>query len=335
MDDSDLARPGARAGHGPTYGRANSCLGPVTRRPNTNSRAPARALLADARTALSVGQSIAWDDLELAVDGTRRLGWRRTTGSDLVETASYDGTTWTRRYAELGLDVTRELSNDDLVLASRICRCGSPTRRTTRAWFEVGARGKQVTLSRVKNGAAKLAFVMSFDDAHHLVAIRRRGWELAGRGHLGRQGSGVGARARSRHLGRVHRRRHRRRSAMGAARDHRGDPRRAAGSSPGILGRQARGREPGQRDVASPATPVHGRARGRPTRVPSWPRPSRRCASTAASSSATSCSRSGGHRDQQQRRAVRGGDRAAQELAGSRAMSPPAAPTPRRPARTT
>jgi nitrite reductase/ring-hydroxylating ferredoxin subunit len=75
----------------------------------------ARALLAAARRALPTGV-YRWAGVELAVDAARRIGWRRTTDAGLAETASFDGTTWTRRYAELGLDITRVVRDDDVAL---------------------------------------------------------------------------------------------------------------------------------------------------------------------------------------------------------------------------
>ena len=61
----------------------------------------ATALLVRARAALRPGM-YRWGAFEIAVDGAHRFGWRRTTEAGLDETASFDGTTWTRRYGELG-----------------------------------------------------------------------------------------------------------------------------------------------------------------------------------------------------------------------------------------
>ena len=76
----------------------------------------ARALLARARVALPAGL-YHWGTFEIAVDAQHRIGWRRTTDAGLGEGAGYDGTTWTRRYRELDLDVTRAVGSDDVALA--------------------------------------------------------------------------------------------------------------------------------------------------------------------------------------------------------------------------
>jgi Vault protein inter-alpha-trypsin domain/von Willebrand factor type A domain/FecR protein len=131
----------------------------------------ARALLIQARRALPTG-IYRWGDIELAVDDARRLGWRRTTEAGLDETASFDGTTWTRRYAELGLDVVRTLGADDLALALDVLPVWIPDPAHVTAWFDVGLRGAhEVVLSRQIAGKPVIARILRFDDRARLVAI--------------------------------------------------------------------------------------------------------------------------------------------------------------------
>ncbi|HVK86145.1 MAG TPA: VIT domain-containing protein, partial [Kofleriaceae bacterium] len=135
----------------------------------------ARALLARARAALPTGV-YRWDGRELAVDGARRIGWRRTTERDLAETASYDGATWTRRYAELGLDVTRPVGDDDIALALAYLPIWIAEPAHYTRWFEVRAKdARTVTLARPASGKAEVAFELAFDDRARLVAIRDAG----------------------------------------------------------------------------------------------------------------------------------------------------------------
>ena len=144
----------------------------------------ARAMLGRARRAMPTGV-YRWGGLEIAVDDARRLGWRRTTEYDLAETASFDGTTWTRRYAELGLDVTRTLTDDDVALALAYLPVWIAEPAHYARWFEVRATGPhQLTLSRTLAKAGKpateVAFVLEFDARDRLVAMRDgRGVELA------------------------------------------------------------------------------------------------------------------------------------------------------------
>ena len=126
----------------------------------------AKALLTRARAALPAGL-YRWNGLEVAVDSAHRMGWRRTTDADLAETASFDGTTWTRRYSELGLDVSRTFSDDDIALALAYLPVWIAEPAHYARWFDVSAKGKQVTLSR----GPKAMFVLDFDDKAHLVAI--------------------------------------------------------------------------------------------------------------------------------------------------------------------
>jgi tetratricopeptide (TPR) repeat protein len=135
----------------------------------------ARALLARARKALPSGV-YRWGELEVAIDGTRRIGWKRTTDHDLAETASFDGTTLTRRYAELGIDVTRTYGDDDIALAMTYLPIWIADPAHYARWFEVGSNGaREVTLSRqatTAGGKAELQFVLVFDDRDRLIAIR-------------------------------------------------------------------------------------------------------------------------------------------------------------------
>ena len=131
----------------------------------------AAALLAEARRALPAGV-YRWGERELAVDGARRVGWRRTTGADLGETASFDGTSWLRRYTELGIDVTRTLAEDDVAFALAHLPIWIAEPAHYARWFEVRATGpREVTLA----GAAGVGFVLTFDDRHRLVSLARRG----------------------------------------------------------------------------------------------------------------------------------------------------------------
>ena len=132
----------------------------------------AKALLARARKALPTGV-YRWDELEIAVDDARHLGWRRTTDTDLSETASFDGTTWTRRYPELGLDVTRSFTEDDLALQLAYLPLWIAEPAHYARWFEVHAKGPhEITLARTTQGTTKVVFVLELDDKDHLIAIR-------------------------------------------------------------------------------------------------------------------------------------------------------------------
>ncbi len=131
----------------------------------------AAALLTRSRAALPSGV-YRWDDLEIALDDARHVGWRRTTEADLAETASFDGATWTRRYPELGLDVTRTLGDDAVAfdLAYLPILVGEPGKLAH--YFAIAATGAhQVTLSAVAHGKTTPRFVLDFDAADHLVAM--------------------------------------------------------------------------------------------------------------------------------------------------------------------
>lgn len=132
----------------------------------------AQQLLAAARAALPTGV-YRWGDQEIAVDSARRFAWKRTTGTGLGETASFDGSTFTRRYAELGLDVTRTYSDDDIALAFAYFPLWIAEPAHYARYFEVGMQGaRAVTLSRMVRGAKQVVYVLAFDDQSHLVAIR-------------------------------------------------------------------------------------------------------------------------------------------------------------------
>ena len=133
----------------------------------------ARDLLVRARRALPVG-TLRWGDRELALDGVHRFGWRRTTGADLAETASFDGKSWTRRYAELGLDVTREIGDDDVALAFAHLPLWIAEPAHYARWFEVTLKNpREITLARpTTTGKSRVVYELVFDDNHRLVAIR-------------------------------------------------------------------------------------------------------------------------------------------------------------------
>ncbi|HEX2688128.1 MAG TPA: VIT domain-containing protein [Kofleriaceae bacterium] len=135
----------------------------------------AKALLAQARKTLPTG-IYRWGDVELAVDGQRRIGWRRTSDAGLAETASFDGTTWTRRYSELGLDVARAVGDDDVALALGHLPVWIAEPSHYARWFDVTARGAhEVVLSRQAHGKTKIVLVLAFDDQARLVAITDAG----------------------------------------------------------------------------------------------------------------------------------------------------------------
>ena len=138
--------------------------------------AAAKQLLEAARAAVPSGL-YRWGDHEIALDAAHQLGWRHTSGADLVETASFDGKTLSRRYAELGIDLTRVAADDAVALQLAYMPLWIAEPAQYARWFEVSAKGREVSLSKlVANGPkqtkAVLAYVMVFDAQHHLVAIR-------------------------------------------------------------------------------------------------------------------------------------------------------------------
>ncbi|HET9989046.1 MAG TPA: hypothetical protein VFQ65_11000, partial [Kofleriaceae bacterium] len=126
----------------------------------------ARALLAKARELPS--GVYRWGDRDLAVDGAHRFGWRRTTDDNLAETAAYDGATWTRRYAELGLDVVRPVATDDVALGLAYLPIWIADPMHYAQYFDVTAKDREVTLAT----KGKTVYVLAFDAQARLVAVR-------------------------------------------------------------------------------------------------------------------------------------------------------------------
>jgi tetratricopeptide (TPR) repeat protein len=130
-----------------------------------------RTLLERARRALPSGV-YRWGDREIALDDARHLGWRMTTEAGLGETASIDGVAFTRRYAELGLDATRAIGDDDVAVALAYLPVWIADPAHYTHWFDVAARNAhELVLSTRVRGKTKVALVLSFDDKDHLVAI--------------------------------------------------------------------------------------------------------------------------------------------------------------------
>ena len=127
----------------------------------------AKTLLRRARAALPTGV-YRWDELEIAVDSSRKVGWRRTTDADLAETASFDGSTFTRRYSELGLDVSRTLTDDDVAFSLAYLPVWIAEPEHYARWFDVKASGRVVSLS----SAGKVVFSMELDAKDHLSVVR-------------------------------------------------------------------------------------------------------------------------------------------------------------------
>jgi tetratricopeptide (TPR) repeat protein len=133
--------------------------------------AAARDLLARARRELPSG-IYRWGDLEIAVDVSHHLGWKRTTDDGLGETASFDGKTWLRRYGELAIDATRAVGDDDIALALGYLPMWIAEPEHYTRWFDVTARGREIVLSRAVHGKAAPVLVLVFDDRARLVAVR-------------------------------------------------------------------------------------------------------------------------------------------------------------------
>ncbi|NVB79466.1 MAG: VWA domain-containing protein [Kofleriaceae bacterium] len=133
---------------------------------------PAAAkLLGEARTRLPSG-IYRWAGLEIAVDGAHRFAWKRTTDVGLGETASFDGTSFVRRYGELGLSVARPIASDDVAMSFAYLPVWIAEPSHYAKYFVVGAQGsRQVTLSKKANGKDVLAYVLTFDDKARLVAV--------------------------------------------------------------------------------------------------------------------------------------------------------------------
>ncbi|HUJ58876.1 MAG TPA: hypothetical protein VLX92_10300, partial [Kofleriaceae bacterium] len=134
--------------------------------------AAARAQLERARAALAPGV-YRWDDRDVAVDAAHRFGWRQSSPFGLAETASYDGSHLVRRYAELGLDVTRTADRDDPALQLAYLPLWiAPVDHYAR-WFDVVARGPhEVELRHARAVGAPLVLVLTFDERDRLIAIR-------------------------------------------------------------------------------------------------------------------------------------------------------------------
>ncbi len=131
----------------------------------------ARDLLVRARGRLAEG-IYRWGERELAVDGAHRIGWRVTTDAGLAETASYDGSVWTRRYAELGLDATRAVGDDDVALALAHLPVWIADPMHYARYFDVSTRGAhEIVLAHGK----QIALVLTFDDRDRLTAIHDAG----------------------------------------------------------------------------------------------------------------------------------------------------------------
>ncbi len=127
----------------------------------------ARTLLAKSRAQLPSG-IYRWDDFEIAIDSARRIGWRRTTEYGLRETASYDGTTWTRRYPELGLDATRAVGEDDIALELAYVPMLVADPAHWAHWFDVRAAGPhRIALQLGK----RVIYTLDFDNQDRLVAM--------------------------------------------------------------------------------------------------------------------------------------------------------------------
>ncbi len=142
--------------------------GSVTGFPITDA---AKQLLTSARANLAPGV-YQWAGLSLAVDTTKRLGWKRETDFGVTETASYDGAQWSRRYTELGITATRTVKDDDVALGLAYLPIWIADPAHYARYFVVGTRGpREVTLSVKGDTKDQLAYVMTFDAQSHLVSI--------------------------------------------------------------------------------------------------------------------------------------------------------------------
>jgi tetratricopeptide (TPR) repeat protein len=130
----------------------------------------ALALLERARTALAPG-IYSWKGASIAVDAAHHFGWRRDTETGLGETAAYDGKAFTRRYAELGLSVTRPTTEDDVALAFAYAPFVVVEPAHYAKYFSVKSRGPHEVELATSRGTA---FVLTFDDKARLVAIHDR-----------------------------------------------------------------------------------------------------------------------------------------------------------------
>lgn len=130
----------------------------------------AQALLERARAALAPGL-YTWSGESIAVDDAHHFGWRRNTETGLGETAAYDGKAFTRRYAELGLSVTRPTTDDDVALAFAYAPFLILEPAHYARYFTVKSRGPHEIELATARGTA---YVLTFDDKARLVAIRDR-----------------------------------------------------------------------------------------------------------------------------------------------------------------
>jgi len=132
----------------------------------------AKTLLAKSRAALAAG-IYHWGDLDIAVDSAHRFGWKRETETGLGETAAFDGSTWTRRYAELGISVSRPIVEDDIALAFAYLPILVADPAHYAHYFTVRSKNpREVELCITENAKERVAYVLAFDDRAHLTAIR-------------------------------------------------------------------------------------------------------------------------------------------------------------------
>ena len=129
--------------------------------------AAAQALLERARAAIAPGV-YSWNGTSVAVDASHHFGWRRDTETGLGETAAYDGKSFTRRYAELGLSVTRPIAEDDVALAFAYAPFLVVEPAHYAKYFTVKSRGLLEVELATSRGTA---YVLTFDAKARLVAI--------------------------------------------------------------------------------------------------------------------------------------------------------------------
>jgi tetratricopeptide (TPR) repeat protein len=131
----------------------------------------AKTLLAKAHDALPAGV-YHWGDLDIAVDSAHRFGWKRETETGLGESAAFDGKVWSRRYAELGVSVTRPIVEDDIALAFAYLPIWIADPAHYAHYFTVRSKNpREVELRISENGKERIAYVLAFDDRAHLTAI--------------------------------------------------------------------------------------------------------------------------------------------------------------------
>jgi tetratricopeptide (TPR) repeat protein len=88
-------------------------------------------------------------EASFVADDAHHLGWKRTLSDGLEETAGFDGARLTRRYAELGLQVTSELRGSDaLAISLTYFPLWLPPAEALRQSFAVAMNGKdEITLT--------------------------------------------------------------------------------------------------------------------------------------------------------------------------------------------